>query len=134
MNKNTVPNAFAWIILAIIGMGFIGTTLIVTLKIVGIEYESRKQLIIFVVVVFLLSIPIDLFVNALPKALYTVGKINKESINLILYPLDFIGNLVAVSIPNYFMDSVKLSFLSMCIFSIILCTISYLLDKKAVPN
>jgi hypothetical protein len=134
MNKNTVPNAFAWIILAIIVMGFIGTALIVTLKIVGIEYESRKQLIIFVVVVFLLSIPIDLFVNALPKALYTVGKINKESINLILYPLDFIGNLVAVSIPNYFMDSVKLSFLSMCIFSIILCTISYLLDKKAVPN
>lgn len=134
MNKNTVPNAFAWIILAITVMGFIGTALIVTLKIVGIEYESIKQLIIFVVIVFLLSIPIDLFVNALPKALYTVGKINKESINLILYPLDFIGNLVAISIPNYFMDTINLSFISTCIFSIILCTISYLLDKKAVPN
>jgi len=40
MNKNTVPNAFAWIILATIVMGLIGTALIVTLKIVGIEYES----------------------------------------------------------------------------------------------
>src|SRR5690554_6913371 len=128
------PNAIAWGILALLVIGFTGTALIAILKIVGIEYENLTDLIIFVVVVLLLSIPIDLFVNTLPKALYAVGKIKKENIDFILYPLDFLGNLVAISIPNYFMDTVQLSFISVCIFSTILCTISYLLDKKAVAS
>lgn len=133
MNKNIIFNIIAWVILAIIVIGiigFLGAAGIVILKIVGIEYQSLKYLIIFMVVLFLLSIPIDLFVEALPKALYTVGKIKKESINLILYPLDFIGNMVAINIVDFFMQSIKLSFMSACIFSIILCTTSYLLDKK----
>ncbi|MFY9139834.1 MAG: YrvL family regulatory protein [Thermacetogeniaceae bacterium] len=133
MNKDIIFSIIAWVILATIAIaviGFLGTAGIVILKIVGIEYQSLKYLIIFMVVLFLVSIPINLFVEPLPKALYTVGKIKRENIDLILYPLDFIGNMVAIKIADYFMESIKLSFMSACIFSMILCTINYLLDKK----
>jgi len=133
MNKDIIFSIIAWVILATIAIaviGFLGTAGIVILKIVGIEYQSLKYLIIFMVVLFLVSIPINLFVEPLPKALYTVGKIKRENIDLILYPLDFIGNMVAINIADYFMESIKLSFMSACIFSMILCTINYLLDKK----
>ncbi|MGI5927459.1 MAG: YrvL family regulatory protein [Thermacetogeniaceae bacterium] len=64
MNKKMISNIIARIILAIIVIGvigFLGAAGIVFLIIVGIEYQSVKYLIIFMVVLFLLSIPIDLF-------------------------------------------------------------------------
>lgn len=134
MDKNKIFEIIAWIILAIIViglLGFLGTSGVVILKIVGIEYQSVKHLIIFMVILFLLSIPIDLFVGALPKALYTVGKIKKENINLILYSLDFISNVVAINIIDYFMNNIKLSFVSSILLSSILTITIFYIDKSS---
>lgn len=132
MSRDKVASIITWLILVLVMVcviGLLGAVEVAILMVVGIEYESLKSLIIFVVGLFLLSIPIDIFATALPKALYEVGIIRKESINLILYPLDFWGNMAAISIVDYFMDSVKLSLISACIFSLMLCIMSYLLDN-----
>mgnify|MGYP001168303636 CR=1 FL=1 len=135
MNKDTIIDIIGSI-LAIISLalpliaivGFLLLVGMLILQIIGVEYESFTHFIMFMVVLFLVSIPIDMFIQPLPKALYAVGKIRKESINLILYPLDFIGNLIAIAIADCLMKSVELPFKTACIFSIILCVANYLFD------
>lgn len=87
MNKDTIIDIIGSI-LAIISLalpliaivGFLLLVGMLILQIIGVEYESFTHFIMFMVVLFLVSIPIDMFIQPLPKALYTAGKIKKKAL------------------------------------------------------
>jgi len=110
MRKNKFYSILAWIILVIIILGIIGligTSGVILLKMVGIQYQSLKDLIIFIIMLFIISIPIDLLIEILPKVLHKADKIKKENIPFILYPLNYIGNILTIGVIDLLMESVK---------------------------
>lgn len=125
MNKEKFYNFIAWLILLIIVIAlfclvlFTGVVVLKSLGI-GIEYKSVRDLVMFTVILFLLSIPIDIVVGALPKALYAAGKIKEGGKTLISFLLDLAGNMIGINAADYLMDSVKLSLLAAFVFAVIL--------------
>lgn len=125
MNKEKFYNFIAWMILLIIVIAlfclvlFTGVVVLKSLGI-GIEYKSVRDLVMFTVILFLLSIPIDIVVGALPKALYAAGKIKEGGKTLISFLLDLAGNMIGINAADYLMDSVKLSLLAAFVFAVIL--------------
>lgn len=125
MNKEKFYNFIAWLILLIIVIALFSLVLftgVVALKSlgIGIEYKSVRDLVMFTVILFLLSIPIDIVVGALPKALYAAGKIKEGGKTLISFLLDLAGNMIGINAADYLMDSVKLSLPAAFVFAIIL--------------
>lgn len=123
MNKEKFYNFIAWMILLIIVIALFSLVLftgVVALKSLGIEYESVRDLVMFTVILFLLSIPIDIVVGALPKALYAAGRIKEGGKTLISFLLDLAGNMIGINAADYLMDSVKLSLPAAFVFAIIL--------------
>lgn len=125
MNKEKFYNFIAWMILLIIVIALFSLVLftgVVALKSlgIGIEYKSVRDLVMFTVILFLLSIPIDIVVGALPKALYAAGKIKEGGKTLISFLLDLAGNMIGINAADYLMDSVKLSLLAAFVFAVIL--------------
>lgn len=125
MNKEKFYNFIAWMILLIIVIALFSLVLftgVVALKSlgIGIEYKSVRDLVMFTVILFLLSIPIDIVVGALPKALYAAGRIKEGGKTLISFLLDLAGNMIGINAADYLMDSVKLSLPAAFVFAIIL--------------
>lgn len=125
MNKEKFYNFIAWMILLIIVIALFCLVLftgVVALKSlgIGIEYKSVRDLVMFTVILFLLSIPIDIVVGALPKALYAAGRIKEGGKTLISFLLDLAGNMIGINAADYLMDSVKLSLPAAFVFAIIL--------------
>lgn len=133
MRKNKFYSILAWIILIIIVIGILGLTgagVAITLKLIGIQYRSIKDLIIFMIMLFIISIPLDILIQALPKALYKSKRIKEENILNIRYPLDFMGNLFAIIVIDSLIETVELSFIPTCLFSLILCFVNYKLSSN----
>lgn len=136
MNKEKFYNFIAWLILLIIVIALFCLVLftgVVVLKSLGIkiEYKSVRDLVMFMVILFLLSIPIDIVVGALPKALYAAGKIKEGGKTLISFLLDLAGNMIGINAADYLMDSVKLSLPAAFVFAVILSATNLWLAEES---
>ena len=87
------------------------------MRLFGFEYRSVGSILLFFVIVLILSYPIDLFVEALPKVLLIeFQKINLCQARVLYIVLDTLCSIIFYSLTDYFMDSVRAS--DMAIFMV----------------
>jgi len=94
------------------------------MRLFGFEYRSIGSILLFFVIALILSFPIDLFVEALPKVLLVeFQKINLWQARVLYIILDTLCSMICYSLVDYFMDSVHASdmaiFMVSFIFSLI---------------
>ena len=90
----------------------------------GFKYNSIISIFIYFGIVTIISIPIDSFTQAFPKALKSLRKINRITEIVLFLLLDTIGTGIIMSLVDYFMDSVSASDLAIFIISFILAIFS----------
>ena len=96
-------------------VGIIGTILSLIalfggafMKVFGFTYQSVGSIILFFVISGILAFPIELFVKAIPKVLFShFKKINKMEAKTVFVVLDTALSMVMFSLVDYFMASVS---------------------------
>ena len=78
------------------------------MKVFGFTYQSIGSIILFFVISGVLAFPIELFVKAIPKVLFShFKKINKIEAKTVFVVLDTALSMVMFSLVDYFMASVS---------------------------
>ncbi|MBQ1996253.1 MAG: hypothetical protein II237_08695, partial [Clostridia bacterium] len=87
----------------------------------GFTYQSIGSIILFFVISGVLSFPIELFVKALPKVLFThFKKITAIEAKVIFVVLDTLLSMLMMSIVDYFMNSVATTDISLFVVSLVM--------------
>ncbi len=101
------------------------------LKFMGMEYRSFWSVFLFFVIYFIVDFPIDLLVEAFPKALRALGRLKSKWSQVLLYAvLDIPVNCCVMMAIDYFMDSVQVPFPAAAAFSTALCGLNLYLERK----
>ncbi len=91
------------------------------MKIFGFTYQSIGSIILFFVISGILAFPIELFVKAVPKVLFSHFKrINAFEAKVIFVILDTSLSMVMLSLVDYFMKSVSATPLSLFVISLVM--------------
>ena len=78
------------------------------MKLFGFTYQSVGSIILFFVISGMFAFPIELFVKAIPKVLFShFKKINKMEAKTVFVVLDTALSMVMFSLVDYFMASVS---------------------------
>ena len=104
------------VVLAIIGGSI--------MHLLGFEYRSIGQLILFFVIVAVVGFPLELFAKAFPEAMLSLGR---PSFAGCTDPVCFAGpasTIFSMAIVDYFMDSVSTTFVSVLIIGLIMAITS----------
>ena len=108
------------------GLLFVGIISIIAIlggaimKIFGFEYESIGSIILFFIIATIISYPLSLIAQALPKALLFLGKLSKQMAILLYILLDTFATFYGLRVVDYFMQSVSATDISIIIVSFIL--------------
>lgn len=97
----------------------------------GFQYESTGQLFIYFVSAALLSLPLEVFSTALPRALYRMGKVSQRQGNLLYVPLDTLCTMVSFWIADQWIESVSASALSLCILGLFMALLTLPIKEKS---
>ncbi|MCM1499228.1 MAG: regulatory YrvL family protein [Clostridium sp.] len=90
------------------------------MSVFGFKYRSVGSILLFFVIVFILSFPIDLVTEALPKVLLIeFHKINLWQARVLYIVLDTLCSMICYSLVDYFMDSVHASDMAIFMVSLI---------------
>lgn len=96
----------------------------VIMRFFGFEYHSVGSIFLFFVVVSILSFPIDLITEALPKVLLVeFQKINLWQARVLYIILNTLCSMICYSLVDYFMDSVHASDMAIFMVSFIISLI-----------
>ena len=91
------------------------------MKLFGFTYQSVGSIILFFVVSGILGFPIELFVKAIPKVLFShFKKINVLEAKIMFVVLDTLLSMVMFSTVDYFMKSVSATPISLFIVSLVM--------------
>ena len=91
------------------------------MKLFGFTYQSVGSIILFFVVSGILGFPIELFVKAIPKVLFShFKKINELEAKIMFVVLDTLLSMVMFSTVDYFMKSVSATPISLFIVSLVM--------------
>lgn len=91
------------------------------MKIFGFTYQSIGSIILFFVVIGILSFPIELFVKAIPKVLFShFKKISAFEAKVIFVVLDTSVSMIMMSAVDYFMKSVSATLASLFVVSVVM--------------
>ena len=91
------------------------------MKLFGFTYQSVGSIILFFVVSSILVFPIELFVKAIPKALFLhFKKTNELEAKIMFVILDTLLSMVMFSTVDYFMKSVSATPISLFMASFIM--------------
>lgn len=90
------------------------------MKLFGFQYESVGSIIKFFLIVNVLGFPIEMLAKGLPNVLLSLNKINLNSARILFLVLDTITTMVAMTIVDYFMESVSATSISMLVIAIIM--------------
>ena len=94
------------------------------MKIFGFTYQSVGSIILFFAISGILAFPIELFVKAIPKVLFShFKKISAMEAKVIFVILDTSLSMVMLSLVDYFMKSVSATPLSLFIVSLAMALI-----------
>lgn len=96
----------------------------VIMRFFGFEYHSVGSIFLFFVVVSILSFPIDLITETLPKVLLVeFQKINLWQARVLYIILNTLCSMICYSLVDYFMDSVHASDMAIFMVSFIISLI-----------
>lgn len=98
------------------------------MKIFGFKYNSIGSIILYFIIVTIVGFPIDILIQAFPKALVSIGKIKENTGKILFVILDTIGTGIVMAIVDYFMKSVSATDLAIFVVSFIMAIFS--IDKK----
>ena len=91
------------------------------MKLFDFTYQSVGSIILFFVVSGILGFPIELFVKAIPKVLFShFKKINELEAKIMFVVLDTLLSMVMFSTVDYFMKSVSATPISLFIVSLVM--------------
>ena len=91
------------------------------MKLFGFTYQSVGSIILFFVVSGIWVFPIELFVKAIPKVLFShFKKINELEAKIMFVVLDTLLSMVMFSTVDYFMKSVSATPISLFIVSLVM--------------
>lgn len=102
-------------------------------KLLGVQYESFSSLFLFVVLYFLLGLIGDLIIKAFMILLSKIPLRNSTStpIEFFIY---FLVNWSIISILNFFMQSIDISFITQVLAALIIAIIELTLDRLDKKN
>ena len=91
------------------------------MKMFGFTYQSIGSIILFFVVSGILAFPIELFVKAIPKVLFShFKKINAFEAKIIFVVLDTSLSMMMMSLVDYYMKSVSATSVSLFVVSLVM--------------
>ena len=122
--KNIIGKSIGFLIIVGIIVGIVSVIAIfggALMKLFGFTYQSVGSIILFFAVSGILVFPIELFVKAIPKVLFShFKKINGLEAKIMFVVLDTLLSMVMFSIVDYFMKSVSATPISLFIVSLVM--------------
>ena len=91
------------------------------MKLFGFQYESVGSVILFFIIATILSFPCNLISTALPKALYTLKKISRQTAQILYLILDTVST--GLKFVDDCISSVSATTLSIVIISFLLAVL-----------
>ena len=86
----------------------------------GFRYESLWDIVVFFFWGSLVAIPISLVAEALPKALYALGKLPRWGARLLYLALDAFATALGLAVVDMFLESVSATDASLWIVGLLL--------------
>lgn len=133
--SKALPDVISWIIIIVISIViFVTIFALLTLfggsimLLLGLEYNSVWSVILFFIISSVISFPLDIFIEALPKALVQNERLSKKQARVLFFVENTIIGIIVLGVVDYFMDSVTASLLSITIVSIIMSLLSLLVE------
>ena len=123
MKKFWAKNKEKIITLTICGVLFIGVLSIFAaiggtlMKVFGFEYKSVGSMLLFFLAATVLSFPLNLFAEALPKVLLEMERIGREQALMMYLVLDIVATSFGLIILDHLMTSVSATKVSIVIIS-----------------
>ena len=91
------------------------------MKVFGFTYQSVGSIIMFFVISGIVAFPMELFVKAIPKVLFSYfKKLNEFEAKILFVVLDTVLSMAMFSLVDYFMKSVSTTPVSLFIVSLIM--------------
>lgn len=91
------------------------------MKMFGFTYQSIGSIILFFVISGILAFPIELFVKAIPKVLFShFKKINAFEAKIIFVVLDTSLSMMMMTLVDYYMKSVSATSVSLFVVSLVM--------------
>lgn len=112
-----------FLLFAILFLGIVAVIALLggaVMKIFGFEYKTVGSIILFFLIATIISFPISLIAETLPKVLLAFEKLSKELAILLYIVLDTIVTFLGLSTVDYFMESVSASDTSIAIVALLL--------------
>ena len=134
--KNIIGKSIGFLIIVGIIVALVSVIAIfggALMKLFGFTYQSVRSIILFFVISGILAFPIELFVKAIPKVLFShFKKINELEAKIMFVVLDTLLSMVMFSTVDYFMKSVSATPISLFVVSFVmslLCMNDVIEDK-----
>lgn len=122
--KNIIGKSIGFLIIVGIIVALVSVIAIfggALMKLFGFTYQSVGCIILFFVISGIFSFPIELFVKAIPKVLFShFKKINELEAKIMFVVLDTLLSMVMFSTVDYFMKSVSATPISLFIVSLVM--------------
>ena len=93
------------------------------MKLFGFQYEAVGSVILFFIIATVLSFPCNFISTALPKALYTLKKISRQTAQMLYLILDTASTGLGLKFVDDCMSSVSATTLSIVIISFLLAVL-----------
>ena len=93
------------------------------MKLLGFQYESVGSVILFFIIATVLSFPCNLISSALPKALYTLKRISRQTAQMLYLILDTVSPGLGLKFVDDCISSVSATTLSIVIISFLLAVL-----------
>ena len=96
----------------------------------GFRYQSAGQLVLYFLLVELISFPLDMICQGLPRALYDFKKLSRWQANTLYIPMDALCTMLAFWVADLCMDSVSATGLSLWVIAFVLALITLPVSKE----
>lgn len=92
----------------------------VVMKLFGFEYESVGSIILLFIIASIISYPISMIAETLPKVLLSFEYLSRNAAILLYVVLDTIATALGLSVVDHFMKSVSASDTAIVVISLLL--------------
>lgn len=104
------------------------------MKVFGFTYQSIGSILIFFIISGILAFPMELFVKAIPKVLFSYfKKLNEFEARILFIVLDTVLSMAIFSVVDYFMKGVSATPVSLFVVSLIM-SLLYMNDVTENKN
>lgn len=94
------------------------------MKLFGFSYQSVGCIVRYFILIAIIGFPLEVFAEAFPKALKSLGKMNNRRAKVLTVIIDMILTSIVMSVVDYYMKSVSASEVSILIVSFIMAVIA----------